>query len=685
MNTDQKPEQTLQLNVLPLNLKPGEQQFTFHKQKTGHPGEAPLFGSEIPYNLQSDECNTLYTRFNEDDSGDITALVNLSNSPHFTKHYLNHLFYDWFEERAYLRRKDFVNNTVLFFRTAEEISGFAAFDRYALRGTLRRLTDGPELTIMYRGVAQIWKKSILDYPGSTEDFSKVVYRKKIYRYRNFNEAEPHADREEVFPVLNRHIAKKLKLPPKKWKPINKLKRHTGKVDKFYNMFCTRDSFVSTFRPDPGGLLTLSGEKIRRLEPEAADLRFGGGFTHKDPMEGMKRAGPFKAPPASQFELILMAPEDERDRTGNQLYLDLKEGKGSFPGINRFANIPVNLHDEHITFKNGDDPLREIEGKVRKLDLSRDKQYAAFYISAIHRDDPDPKKHRVYYRLKEMLLTYGITSQVIHVDSVHDSSFNYYLPNICTALVAKLGGTPWTVSEPARRELVIGIGAYRPTKFRKTYLGTAFCFDSSGEFRGIDSFTAGDMVKLGGSFQRAISNFLDEYSETERVVLHYYKRLNREELGVLKNALYEMKLSVPLVILTINKEGSKDLVLADRMQDDRLPLSGTWTRVGERQFLLCNNTRFDRPDDKIRSQPFPVKVVMEIAGLEDEEEKERLADTEFTGELLEQVYRFSRLNWQTVTVKALPVTIAYPEMVAQKFPWFEGSTLPAYGRQSLWFL
>ena len=41
--------------------------------------------------------------------------------------------------------------------------------------------------------------------------------------------------------------------------------------------------------------------------------------------------------------------------------------------------------------------------------------------------------------------------------------------------------------------------------------------------------------------------------------------------------------------------------------------------------------------------------------------------------------------QLVKQQNLPVTIKYPEMVAQVFPFFEGDKLPDFGKNNLWFL
>jgi hypothetical protein len=55
------------------------------------------------------------------------------------------------------------------------------------------------------------------------------------------------------------------------------------------------------------------------------------------------------------------------------------------------------------------------------------------------------------------------------------------------------------------------------------------------------------------------------------------------------------------------------------------------------------------------------------------------------QLLLQVCRFSQLYWKSVSRQWLPVTLRYPEMLAQIAPHFRYGDIPEEGRESLWFL
>ena len=81
----------------------------------------------------------------------------------------------------------------------------------------------------------------------------------------------------------------------------------------------------------------------------------------------------------------------------------------------------------------------------------------------------------------------------------------------------------------------------------------------------------------------------------------------------------------------------------------------------------------------REYHFPVKIKLTSTHLELLEEKE-LVDL-----LIDQVYQLSRMCWKSVSQQNLPVTLAYPEMVAEMFPYFKYAKLPDFGKETLWFL
>ena len=63
----------------------------------------------------------------------------------------------------------------------------------------------------------------------------------------------------------------------------------------------------------------------------------------------------------------------------------------------------------------------------------------------------------------------------------------------------------------------------------------------------------------------------------------------------------------------------------------------------------------------------------------------LEDMDLVEQLIDQVYQFSRMYWKSVSQQNIPVTIAYPEMVAEIFSHFKQPHIPEFGTDNLWFL
>ena len=388
-------------------------------------------------------------------------------------------------------------------------------------------------------------------------------------------------------------------------------------------------------------------------------------------------------PHIKLFFIVHAPKAKA--IGNDLYKKLKYAVEHFPGLNEFIRLPINLTDTHITFQNADNPVPEIGKQLANMPFEPGLTYGAVYISPIKKDDPDPLKRQVYYRVKELLLKYKITSQVIWEQSPGNSSFAWYLPNIAIALLAKLGGIPWKLRIPAGNDLIVGIGAHRSRELEQTYLGSAFSFDQHGIFREFSAFQDGNLRSMAASIQKAVYRYWNSFSgkTPERIVIHFYKKMNKRETEIIQKALREIKLQVPIIIATIFKHTQSDYILSDQSVAHHLPFSGTWLSTRHpfhHEFMLCANTRYPDQHNNPKNYPTPLKVILESVHTE-----HYFDDKETVELLLAQIYQFGRLNWQTVKIKDRPITIYYPELVASKVPYFEEDLLPEFGTRNLWFL
>jgi hypothetical protein len=103
-------------------------------------------------------------------------------------------------------------------------------------------------------------------------------------------------------------------------------------------------------------------------------------------------------------------------------------------------------------------------------------------------------------------------------------------------------------------------------------------------------------------------------------------------------------------------------------------------VGFNEYLLFNNTRYIESSTPGKKEfHFPIKLYISST-------REGMLDDDTVIErLIDQVYQFSRMYWKSVSQQNLPVTIKYPEMVAEIYPYFKEDKLPEFAKENLWFL
>ena len=136
-------------------------------------------------------------------------------------------------------------------------------------------------------------------------------------------------------------------------------------------------------------------------------------------------------------------------------------------------------------------------------------------------------------------------------------------------------------------------------------------------------------------------------------------------------MYSLNLGdIPVIEGTVNKTESRDLVIFDKAypSNNMIPNSGTFVNICRNQFLLCNNTRYGTTIPGSRNgYPFPVKLDIQLT------DEILLDNAKLINDLIDQVYKFSRRYWTSVTQQNLPVTVKYPEMVSEKYPHSRATT------------
>jgi hypothetical protein len=536
---------------------------------------------------------------------------------------------------------------------------------------------------------------------------KKSTRRSVTKYKFLQERDD-VDYNNVYPIIGKNLASFLNFDDEEEEPSNPFQRknryskYIKKISGFYTKFLNKIDFRNVVNISENGFDEAKPLQIGWTTPQSKQLVFGktNGKNVVDviPQRGVN-AGPFKQPRHNNIQMFFIVPDGHKLHT-NDLSIHLLKGyKTLFKGLQHYTDVPVSMAPKgfNISFTNTTNPLPEIEEAIENKPWVQGVKYLAIYLTPIGKHAKDKEQRKIYYKVKEKLLNLDITSQCIETDKMMKvidedkklnkfgntkNNFAYTLQNMAIAINAKLGGIPWRINTTDQKELVVGVGAFRNDDTNIQYIGSAFSFDNTGAFNSFDYYHHDQTAELAGSIEEAIIRYANVNSKPSRLIIHFYKEMSEEEIKPIENALHNLGLDIPVYVVTINKTESEDFVVFDTSWDDLMPYSGRYINLGNKTYLLCNNTRYENDTFKaIDGFPFPVKLKIECPS-----DSTRQIDTNTIKQLIDQVYQFSRIYWKSVKQQNLPVTIKYPEMVAQIAPHFNGGNIPPnIGNDNLWFL
>jgi len=622
--------------------------------------------------------------------------IKFDENPRIAKHYLNHLIYNYFKENAAAVGFDFVDNVEVWVKDSiQPHAQTTQFLRFSLVPQYKKVTDSWELLVSYNSISTAYNQSIDGLDIQTERY-RVIADNEIVKRKHIT-PEQKQNIGNIFPIINRELAAELNVsetrPPKE----NKYLKTRQQIVAFAKNYLFTDNFQAIIKFPKEDFYSFKNPEDNKVTDGSNVLLFGGNSSGFDPYNGINNNGPFRATTKNNVKFFFIYHKDDVS-VSKYLYSLFKDGLGKFTdrytGEVTYKFKPLSLFIKQpfetetngsITFSNLETAVQEIKTKLSQKNLKNDYNYVAIYISPVRKDDVNSPHHDIYFAIKEMLLEKQITSQVIYKDNPAGNNFRYHLPNIAIALLSKIGGIPWLLN-PSRtkNDLIIGVGAFKSEKVGKRYVGSAFCFNQDGIFQNFDCYRDNDLEHLIKDIRKAIGIYLvqNQDQKPKRLIIHYYKTMGKRESKPITDMLYTLGFNIPVFIVTINKTESSDIVAFDSDTADLMPLSGTYVKVGYNQFLLYNNAKY--PTSQKYDILFPVKVKISKVVTNGSKEDNQ-ANMPEVREMLNQVYQFSRMYWKSVKQQNLPITIKYPEMVAEIVPHFSDAELPSFGKTNLWFL
>ncbi len=686
--------ESLIFNILTFDFPKENLTFYFSKEEIGHSQRLhwSLFPNDIDTifpNIHNDGTEFIYTTFKGEVEGYTPLSINLSteNKALAKRYYDRQINYYFRKVLNQIVKVGFIKENQVWLPLPNlSNNDFDFYDKYSVKVQIAQISNTPEIYISHDAVARVLKRNVaeLSQTVSTTFFKTIMFRNKLHKYAdviNFEDYNPH----HAYPVLNIHLARVLGYEFSLQKNTRVKPNHytsfLSNVQTFINTYFKTKEFAAMFPLHSTNLLKVNPSKVATTNPVGNQLLFGQKHYNTNQYLGMLK-GPYQRPKYTNIHFFFVFHKDSFELV-KTLHTYFEKGIGIMPGFLKYTNVAFHTEKKFsVVFVDKNNPIPEIQGILDQRTFNQDVKYFAIYVTPHSKDKTTEQTNEIYYKVKETFLNIDIPTQVIDPVKMSEQgeNFRYSLPNIFIAIIAKLKGIPWRLPKQKEDELIVGVGAFKHIDIGVQFLGSAFSFNNNGTFNRFEYFRKDQVDILAGSIGFQIRQYTAANNKLNKLVIHFYKTMSDDELEPILKELKNLEQDIPVFIITINKTLSKELLAFDNSLVGLMPKSGTYISLGDNKFLLFNNTRYsNEPIKKTEAWHFPIKLKIECT------QPELLNEEIVVSNLIQQVYEFSKIYWKSVSHQNLPVTIKYPEMVAQMAPYFQDGLIPHFGKDNLWFL
>ncbi len=675
--------------------------FYTQKQQNQHPiqvrpiNSVELFRGDAHFEIKEPLYFSLIHPEEECCGKSFPGSLNFAEDPFLTKRVINQWLYNHFRTYADAVCFNKVGQLEVWVKDPEKQpypDKATQYRRFSLVPNFDFIEQPWSLMVTFNGISTVSNKPLSQLDLQTKSFG-VMVDNEVVRNRCLNNRHKHL-LHQAFPIINKELAVELDLKEIRYRNPNKYKSTKEYIEYFCEEYLFKHNIEQLQLAAEQPFSVVPSSHLLNVSAGSEKLIFGGNAEDSDPMNGIKAKGVYKASNHPIINLFFIYLK-EHQNIANRLYNVLLHGdysddiKKKYSDDNAKNTLP-NLISEQISTKKGlsivfnslTKAYDEIQAGLDRQDRKPDECYIGILISPVHKDGVNNPYHELYYQVKELMLQRGMVCQAIHFQNPHKPNFRFHLPNIAVAMSAKVGGIPWKLKTyNPNMDLVIGVGAFRSSLRHDCYVGSAFCFDGEGVFQEFDCYQHDNNEKLVADICKAIGYFMknNEDHHPERLIIHYYKTMGKKESDQIMRMLSSLNLNIPVYIVTINKTETCDFFAFNETNNYLMPKSGTIVKLNPGDYLLYNNAFYDqKPPTNGILFPIRLHMVKVVKGFG----RTMLSDDE-TADMLDMVYQFSRMYWKSVRQQSLPVTIAYPEMVAEIVPHFHDAFLPPFGKKSLW--
>lgn len=648
------------------------------------PGAVRFRQKDLPIAVQKDfeGLEYVYSAMNEADDKNGYEL-NLTSYPAVARAWYYRKLYNFLVKKADYAVSNFIQEPVFYvLRNDRPSPAYTVYDKFLLRIHPGKSGELPAITIIWQGVSRITVNSLsallIDRAFDTRLLVKVAYQNKIYAYP-FAPDEVNANKDKVKVVLNHALMQEFGIPIPESLTKNPLETQYHKMIEFYERFMSGSEFGQLF-PNRGNWKMIAEKDVFYLPHPVPRMVFQAGHETNDVNTGLKRWGPWKLSSYRHVKAFFIYVEDDLEKA-KQVYSVLagKEGTKENTLLATLARLPmVFQRDLNIAIKDPLNPMPEVREALDALIVEPDTGYVAIYLSRYTKSEKNMARWNIYHLIKEATLQKGITTQVIELDKfLNNSGSRLAVPNLSLAIMTRLNAIPWVLNRQDSEELVIGFGAKRSERNKQTFTGSAFCFNTRGSFEGFKVFHSSDMMAFKQVIGEALRKFKKLHPGAKRMLIHYHKTMKKKEMQMIESCLTGLKLDIPLVVIGIYQRGAGYAVAFDTACRRKLPVNGSCIALGKGEYLLYVNTKY-RSEQEVTKTPLPLHLRFQC-------NQEQGLEREEVMHMLQQIHDFCYLHWRSIAQPKVPVTVRYPSLLAEIFPWFSSERMPESGERCLWFL
>lgn len=628
--------------------------------------------------------------------------INLNKTPNFALHYFRHLIYNYFRNiKDIVISTNMINDIEIYLPAKEQTSEiFTLYYCFTIKLQHKHVSDNFEMVVSYDGNM---RKLNLTLPELREnerkEVSNVIIGNVKYHVSHDSSIVNYIF-DKAYPILSNRLKKLLNIKLSINRTENKYQYSYKLIEGFCKKYIFSEKFKEIIQLADNTFLAVPENNIGQLPDDSHKLLFRD-FRQNivestDPIQYL-RTGPYQIaqPSHKQLRIIFIYQKGTGEEARNYLYKLLSEGIGDalsqngtpYKRIKPMYQAIRSLFflEKDIVFSSLENSVSEIKNELEEISIDLNKyKYLAIYISPISNIHVDsPYYDVVLSKIKEALISKEITVQGIYEKRINDEKqLQYHFTNIYSAILAKIDGVPWTFKSDNPENLIIGVGAYYSPRIGKRYIGCAFNFNGNGVFSEYSCTNENTRDMLVKKIREAVVLYIhsnktknlcdNDIKLPKMIVIHFYKKMSRKDWEPILKMLNELKCDIPIVVVTINKTETKDIMAFDNEVADKMPLSGTYIKVDKNTYLVYNNAKYNQEEfNKNKGRKlyhYPIKIHLES------NDANVLKNKQIINEIIKQVHQLSRINWKTTDTQSLPITVTYPEYLARYIPYFTNEVL-----------